>query len=107
MNYNKVITPKELKEQLDKNEDLFILDLRESTSFLKPINSAVLIPFSQIIDKIDTLPKDKKLIAYCAHGVDSFFLMNILLADYGFSDIYSLKSGLEGWYKFIKERAVS
>ncbi len=45
MNYNKVITPKELKEQLDKNEDLFILDLRESTSFLKPINSAVLIPF--------------------------------------------------------------
>ncbi len=101
MIYSNVITPKQLKEKQNKNEKLYIVDTREHISFLKPIELAVHLPASQLFDKIDTLPKNKSIVLYCAHGVDSFFLMNILIADYGFSDIYSLKTGLEGWYKFI------
>ena len=102
MIYDKIITPLQLKEKLAKEDELFIIDTRENSSFLKPIDSAILIPASKIVDKLDTLPKDKTIILYCSHGVDSFFLMNILVTEYGFTDVYSLKSGLEGWYKFVE-----
>lgn len=105
MIYDKIITPLQLKEKLAKEDELFIIDTRENSSFLKPIDSAILIPASKIVDKLDTLPKDKTIILYCSHGVDSFFLMNILVTEYGFTDVYSLKSGLEGWYKFVEGKS--
>jgi len=100
---DKIITPEQLKQKINNNEKLFIVDTRENTSFLKPINSAKLIPVSIIMNELDSLPKDKTIILYCSHGVDSFFLMNILITEYNFSDVYSLKSGLEGWNKFIEK----
>ena len=105
MIYDKIITPLQLKEKLAKEDELFIIDTRENSSFLKPIDSAILLPASKIVDKLHTLPKDKTIILYCSHGVDSFFLMNILVTEYGFTDVYSLKSGLEGWYKFVEGKS--
>ncbi len=103
MIYNKIITPLQLKEKQANEDELLIIDTRENTSFLKSIDSAIFIPASIIMEKLDTLSKEKPIILYCSHGVDSFFLMNILITDYGFIDVYSLKSGLEGWHKFIKK----
>ena len=103
MIYDKIITPGQLKKKLASGDELLIIDIRENTSFLKPIISAILLPASKIFDNLDILSKDKTIILYCSQGVDSFFLMNILITDYGFSDVYNLKSGLEGWYKYIDE----
>ena len=99
MIYDKTVTPELLKNKLDNNEDLFIVDTRSDTSILKPIANAIIMSSSELIDKQDVLPKDKTIILYCSQGVESFFLMNILIADHGFSEVYSLKSGLEGWHK--------
>ena len=102
MIYDKIITPIQLKERLTNKDELHIIDTREITSFLKPIDTAIHIPASKIIEKLGILPKEKPIILYCCHGVDSFFLMNMLVIEYGFTDVYSLKSGLEGWRKFIE-----
>ncbi|RLD61565.1 MAG: hypothetical protein DRI95_14090 [Bacteroidetes bacterium] len=105
MIYDKIITPLQLKKKIANEDELFIIDTRENTSFLKPIDSAIRLPASKIMEKLDTLPKEKPIILYCSHGVDSFFLMNILITEYGYTDVYSLKSGLEGWHKFIEKGA--
>ncbi|MEN8119684.1 MAG: rhodanese-like domain-containing protein [Bacteroidota bacterium] len=102
MIYDKIITPGQLKEKLADEDELFIVDTRENTSVLKPIDSAIQIPASKILEKLDTLSKEKTIILYCSHGVDSFFLMNILVTKYGYTDVYSLKTGLDGWYRFLE-----
>ncbi len=102
MIYKKTISPEELKKKLDKNENLLIVDTRKDTRSLKSIDGAILIPSSELIDKQNALPKNKTIILYCSQGVESFFLMNILLADYDFAEVFSLKSGLEGWHKYLQ-----
>ena len=101
--YDSVITPEQLNEKINNGKELYLVDMRPIINHLNSINSSHHIQSSKILDNPDLLPKDKTVILYCGHGVDSFFLMNILIADYGFSDIFSLKSGLEGWYKFVDE----
>ena len=97
MNSTNIITPEQLKDKLNKKEDIFIVDLRIDTNLFSPIDSAVHISATQIFDKIDLLPKNKTIVLYCYHGVDSFFLMNILVNDFGL-DAYSLKGGIEAWH---------
>lgn len=101
--YDSVITPEQLNEKINNGKELYLVDIRPIINHLNSINSSHHIPSSQILNKPDILPKGKTVILYCGHGVDSFFLMNILVADYGYSDLYSLKSGLEGWYNFVDE----
>ena len=101
MIYQNIITVPQLKEKLDNNEPVFIVDTREHTSFLSPINLAVHIPASKIIEHLNDFPKNKTIVIYCSQGVDSFFLMNLLITEYGFTDVFSLKSGIEAWHKFI------
>ena len=101
MIYQNIITPQQLKEKIDKKEEVFIVDIREHTSFYSPIDSAIHISVTKIMDNLNSLPKDKIVVLYCAHGVDSFFLMNLLKTEHGFSKVFSLKSGIEGWCKFL------
>ncbi len=100
MNFNNLISPEQLQLMMDNNEAIDIIDIREQTSFFKPIEGAEHIPLS-IFDKyIGKLNKSKTIVLYCWHGVDSFFIMNMLSVNHGFSNVYSLKGGIEAWYKF-------
>ena len=104
MNYEKIISPEEFDKILTDKEDVLIIDLREQTSFFKPVDEAVHVPVSSIVNNIGVFSKSKKIVLYCWHGVDSYFVMNLLWLDYGFENVYSLKGGIEGWYKFLKEK---
>ena len=97
MNLTNIITPEQLKDRLNKKEDIFIVDIRIDTDSFSPIDSAVHISVTQIFDKIELLPKNKIIVLYCYHGVDSFFLMNILVSDYNLN-VFSLKGGIEAWH---------
>ncbi|OQX96433.1 MAG: hypothetical protein B6I20_14430 [Bacteroidetes bacterium 4572_117] len=103
MIYSKTISPKELKQKIDNGEDIFIVDANIHINMLKPIDSAKKISPTDILTDNFSIPKDKPVIIYCLRGVDSFLLMNMLLSEYAYTDVYSLKSGLEGWHKFIEE----
>jgi rhodanese-related sulfurtransferase len=102
MNYNKIISPDQLQQMLERKEEPIVIDIREQISYFKPIQGAEHIPASQINNFISKLNKSKAIVLYCRHGVDSFFIMNMLSIDYGFKNVYSLKGGIEAWYKFKK-----
>ena len=100
MNYDKLISPEQLQLMIEAKEEPIIIDIREQILFFKPIEGAEHIPASQINSSISKLNKSKTIVLYCWHGVDSFFIMNMLRIDHGFEQVYSLKGGIEAWYKF-------
>ena len=96
----KVITPKD-SYALHQENDCFLIDVREEDEFAGAhIEGAKLVPlsiFPQAITQID-LPKDKKIIFYCAKGARSAraieFLEDIKFTD---SDLYNMEGGITEW----------
>ncbi|MBI5892080.1 MAG: hypothetical protein HZB79_00190 [Deltaproteobacteria bacterium] len=62
------IAVKELKAKMDKGEDIIILDVRTSASYMESkakIKGAVRIDPAAIEAKYRSLPMDKEIITYC------------------------------------------
>lgn len=80
-------------EDLLKKNSL-ILDVRDPVEYrLGHIDNAIHIPLDQIRDRMDELPKDRDLAAYCFVGARSYYAVRILL-QYG----YSIKN-ISGGYR--------
>jgi hypothetical protein len=63
------ITIQELKEKMDRGEQIVILDVRTGNDYASSklkINGAVRIPVDQLKDRYQELPANREIIAYCA-----------------------------------------
>ncbi len=79
------------------DEDLIILDVREEKERKAGfISSATHIPMAQVKGKLDTLDKDKKILAYCKSGMRSKTSAELLCKNQ-FNHVYSLKGGFDAW----------
>lgn len=91
------ITPKELKERLDKGEQLVLLDVREPWEHsLAKIEGSTLIPLGTLPQSMDKLDKGAEIIAYCHHGMRSADAMQFLLQQ-GFPAVKNLVGGIDAW----------
>ncbi len=71
----------------------FILDVRTPDEFeLGGIEGAVNIELDAIRERIDEIPKNKRIIIYCGVGLRGYFAARILMQK-GFSDVYNLSGG--------------
>ena len=87
-----------LKSWVEDGADPIFLDIREPAELPSGIvEGAYLIPMNQIPDRIDELPRDRKLIVYCAAGVRSFGVTH-WLREQGFEDTWSLIGGAGAWF---------
>ena len=94
-----VIKAQALKLKIETGEKIQIIDIREKISYQNPINNSEWIPASEILNSIGKIKTDIPVILYCRMGVDSFCVANILHAEFNFTNIYSLKSGIEAFEK--------
>jgi len=95
----KTIDKDEVQEIIkDKKPDEFILlDVRQPKEYKRGhIPGAVLIPISELQDRLDQLNPKVPVIAYCAIGGRSRAAASIL-KDAGFSKPYNLKGGFKAW----------
>ena len=84
-------------------EDAYLIDVRPEISFnLNTIPKAVNIPISEIRQRINEIPRDKKVILFCNTGYTSYCASRILL-QHGFNNVYSLMGGFE-LYKELTKR---
>ncbi len=97
------ISPKELKNKIDGNEDIFLLDVRtpEEEKTAK-INCSVLVPLAELKFNLEILPRDKEIIIYCHHGKRSFEAAKIL-SEHNFN-AKSLTGGIDCWSRFIDSK---
>lgn len=93
------IEPKELKQLLDNNEDLVLLDARNNYEFdIGKFKDAIhldLDTFRQFPTEINQLKniKDKKIVTYCTGGVRCE-KASAFLRENGFKDVYQLHGGI-------------
>lgn len=91
------ITPRELKQKLDENESVLLLDVREQSEYnIVHLEDAQLIPLNTLPHHIDNLPTDQEIIVYCHHGQRSLYATAYLHQN-GFTEAKNLIGGIDQW----------
>ncbi len=93
------IVPRELKEWIDREENIFLVDVREPAEFeIVSIPGATLIPKGEFLNgsALERMPQDKRIVLYCKSGMRSAEALAIVKGA-GFADAVHLGSGVVGW----------
>jgi sulfur-carrier protein adenylyltransferase/sulfurtransferase len=93
------ITATELKGMLDREEDIFLIDVREPNEYeIVSIPGAVLIPKGEFLSgaALERLPQDKRIVLHCKTGVRSAEALAVV-KDAGFSDAVHVGGGVLAW----------
>jgi NADPH-dependent 2,4-dienoyl-CoA reductase/sulfur reductase-like enzyme/rhodanese-related sulfurtransferase len=91
------ISPMEVKKKLDDGDDFILLDVRSPAEHAEvSIDGAQLIPLGMLREKLDTLPKDKEIIAFCKISLRGYEAQKILDAA-GFVKTGFMDGGVLTW----------
>lgn len=94
----KQINATELKQKLDANESIIMVDVRTPGEYDHDgrIAGSRLIPLSVLNSRVHELPKNKTIVCVCRSGNRSYTACEIL-ASQGFTDVLNLSGGMFGW----------
>lgn len=93
----KEVTPAELKKMIDADEDFQLIDIREEHEVDIASIGGQLIPMGDVMDNLDKISRDKKVVLYCRSGKRSAAVAQALEVQQGFKNIHNLKGGILGW----------
>jgi rhodanese-related sulfurtransferase len=86
----------ELSALLRSDEAPLLVDVREEgEAAICAIEGSLLIPMNSLPQRLQELPRDRRIALYCHHGVRSMMAAQFL-AQYGF-DALSLAGGIDRW----------
>jgi len=97
------ITAAELKAMLDREDDIFLIDVREPNEYeIVSIPGATLIPKDQFMNgsALEKLPQDKRIVLHCKSGVRSAECLAVV-KNAGFSDAVHLGGGVLSWVNTV------
>ncbi len=91
------ISAVELKEELDRHEDLLILDVREPHEYeIARLPGSRLIPLKELARRLDELDPSASIVVHCKMGGRSARATRIL-KDAGFQRVRNLTGGILAW----------
>jgi len=99
---DKGVTPieidvEETKETLEKEPDSVLLDVREPFECgICQIEGSLAIPMREVPQKLDQLPRDKRILVYCHHGGRSRQVTEFL-REQGFERVSNIAGGIDAW----------
>lgn len=105
----KEMTAKEVAKKVIKQDELFILDVRNESEFndwkIEGKSIEILnIPYFDLLDGVeeimDTIPTNKEVLVVCAKEGSSIFIAE-MLSDAGLSVSY-LKGGMKAWSEYLE-----
>lgn len=87
----KSVSPKDVLQ--GAHTDVLLLDVRNVEEVeLGTIEGSINIPLDDIRDRMNELPKDKKIIVFCGVGLRGYLGARILMQN-GYTEVYNLKGG--------------
>lgn len=93
--------PLQLKDRLDRGDDIFLLDVRETWEHhTARIEGGYLIPLGELIERIQELMAEEEIVVICHHGVRSFRGAQ-LLKESGFDKVHNLVGGIDAWSQLV------
>lgn len=91
------INVSELKHGLELGNSITLLDVREPWEYeICRIDASVNIPMSQIVNRMDELDKNAKIVVICHHGARSYQAASYL-ESCGFKHTVNLEGGISAW----------
>ena len=93
------ITATELKQMLDRDENIFLIDVREPNEYeIVSIPGATLIPKGEFLSgaALERMPQDKRIVLHCKSGQRSAEVLAVV-KDAGFSDAVHVGGGVLAW----------
>lgn len=98
-----LITPKEMNEQLEKDPETILVDIRSAEDFEKShIKGAKHIPVDDLREEYSTLDTSDCIIVYSNTGEKAYVAQEILI-NKGFEKVYNLSGGLNNYYSLFNE----
>ncbi|MET0621681.1 MAG: ubiquitin-like small modifier protein 1 [Pyrinomonadaceae bacterium] len=92
------ITATELKERLDRGDDLQIIDVREPNEYeVARIPGATLIPLAQVTQRAGEIDEGRETVVHCKGGVRSARAIEALKGSGFKGKLVNLKGGITAW----------
>ncbi|MBP8822326.1 MAG: rhodanese-like domain-containing protein [Flavobacteriales bacterium] len=93
----KQITAVELQRMKEAGERFLIIDVREPYELEICAIGGTSLPMSQLIDRLDEIPKDIPVVVHCNSGSRSCAVVDSLTTRYGYTNVINLKGGIQAW----------
>jgi hydroxyacylglutathione hydrolase len=91
------VSVQELAHRIAHEPDLVVVDVREPAEWSDGhIRGARHVPMRQVAERLDDIPRDRRVALTCAGGVRSSLVGSLLLAR-GFTDLLNVSGGMTGW----------
>jgi molybdopterin/thiamine biosynthesis adenylyltransferase/rhodanese-related sulfurtransferase len=95
------MTVEELKQRLDRGEDLFILDVRNPEEFqICRIPGSTLVPLPSLPQRFGELDREREMVVHCKSGMRSRKAIQFL-REKGFRRLSNLEGGILAWAERI------
>jgi sulfur-carrier protein adenylyltransferase/sulfurtransferase len=92
------ITPTELKQRLDKGDNIQILDVRENNEVaISRIPNSIHIPLGQVLTRMDEIDPNRETVVHCKMGGRSARAIEALQRSGFTGKLLNLKGGIMGW----------
>jgi len=92
------ITPAELKQRLDKGDDIQIVDVREDNEVaIGRIPNSIHIPLGQILGRMNEIDQDRETVVHCKMGGRSARAIEALQRSGYEGKLMNLKGGILRW----------
>ncbi|HLL73424.1 MAG TPA: rhodanese-like domain-containing protein [Pyrinomonadaceae bacterium] len=92
------ITAKELKERLDRGDDLQIIDVREPNEYESArLEGSKLIPLAQVVNRKDEIDESRETVVHCKMGGRSAKAIEALQRAGFAGRLLNLKGGITAW----------
>jgi len=90
------MTVEELKQRLDRGDDLFVLDVREPNEYQIANIGGHLIPLNDLPKRVGELDASREIVVHCKLGGRSAKAVDFLKQS-GFSNVHNLAGGIQAW----------
>lgn len=99
------VTATEVANILERKPvSVLLLDVREDEErAVASIEPSTHIPMDSIPDRLEELPRDRRIVVYCHHGGRSYAVAGYLESE-GFHDVANLAGGIDEWSRLVDSR---
>jgi adenylyltransferase/sulfurtransferase len=92
------ISATELKERLDRGDDIQIIDVREQNEYdVARIPNSKLIPLAQVLNRADEIDPNRETVVHCKGGGRSARAIEALQRSGFQGSLFNLKGGIMAW----------
>ena len=92
------ITPAELKQRLDKGDDIQIVDVREDVEVaIGRIPNSIHIPLGQVLNRMSEIDPNRETVVHCKMGGRSARAIDALQRSGFEGKLMNLKGGILRW----------